>query len=143
MVVAHPLNLQESHRKYFWVCFLRWEQLVSYGLLFVQMVGYPILVRNSPLLTIYLNIAPEPPKTMTKEWQQASNEKAIEQKQNPLTGMPVFAYVLRYITYSPFKVSLQRVIKARDISKANKHILCAILSILASRSSNEPIYDVG
>lgn len=28
-----------------------------------------------------------PVKTMTKEWQEASNEIALEQKQNPITGI--------------------------------------------------------
>ena len=28
-----------------------------------------------------------PPATMTKEWQEASNEKALEEKQNPITGL--------------------------------------------------------
>jgi hypothetical protein len=30
--------------------------------------------------------APAPPKTMTKEWQEASTEIAKEQKINPITG---------------------------------------------------------
>ena len=31
-------------------------------------------------------VAPPPPKTMTREWEEASNEKGLEQKQNPFTG---------------------------------------------------------
>ncbi|KAG8899039.1 Cytochrome c oxidase subunit 5A [Tulasnella sp. 408] len=34
----------------------------------------------------------EPPKTMTKEWQEASNEIAREEKQNPLTGLTSEGY---------------------------------------------------
>jgi cytochrome c oxidase subunit 4 len=30
--------------------------------------------------------APPPPKTMTKEWQEAMNEKAKEDNLNPITG---------------------------------------------------------
>lgn len=30
--------------------------------------------------------SPEPPKTRTKEWEQASNERALQQKMNPITG---------------------------------------------------------
>ncbi|KAK0463527.1 COX4, subunit IV of cytochrome c oxidase [Desarmillaria tabescens] len=37
-------------------------------------------------------IAPAPPKTITKEWQEASNERAIEQKMNPLTGISSKGY---------------------------------------------------
>jgi hypothetical protein len=39
---------------------------------------------------ITLRTAPPPPKTMTKEWQEASNQRAIEQKMNPITGMFLF-----------------------------------------------------
>ena len=31
-------------------------------------------------------IAPPPPKTLTKEWQEASNERAREAKLDPITG---------------------------------------------------------
>ncbi|KIY46942.1 cytochrome c oxidase subunit IV [Fistulina hepatica ATCC 64428] len=31
--------------------------------------------------------APEAPKTMTKEWQEAMNERALEQKMNPIKGI--------------------------------------------------------
>jgi hypothetical protein len=34
----------------------------------------------------FLFSAPAPPKTMTKEWQEASTEMAKEQKINPITG---------------------------------------------------------
>ncbi|KAF7793194.1 hypothetical protein EIP86_004303 [Pleurotus ostreatoroseus] len=36
--------------------------------------------------------APPPPKTMTKEWQEASNERALEQKMNPITGITSEGY---------------------------------------------------
>lgn len=32
-------------------------------------------------------VAPPPPKTLTREWQEASNERAREQKLDPITGM--------------------------------------------------------
>ncbi|EPQ27294.1 uncharacterized protein PFL1_05217 [Pseudozyma flocculosa PF-1] len=32
-------------------------------------------------------LAAAPPRTMTKEWQEATNEKAIEEKLNPITGI--------------------------------------------------------
>ncbi|KAG7544253.1 hypothetical protein FFLO_03366 [Filobasidium floriforme] len=36
--------------------------------------------------------APAPPKTMTKEWQEASTEMAKEQKINPITGISSEGY---------------------------------------------------
>ncbi|KAJ7664734.1 COX4, subunit IV of cytochrome c oxidase [Mycena rosella] len=35
---------------------------------------------------------PPPPKTMSKEWQEAMNERAIEQKMNPITGISSEGY---------------------------------------------------
>ncbi|KAI1788366.1 cytochrome c oxidase subunit IV [Ganoderma leucocontextum] len=35
---------------------------------------------------------PEPPRTITKEWEQASNERAAEQKMNPLHGITSEGY---------------------------------------------------
>lgn len=35
-------------------------------------------------------IAPPPPKTMTKEWEEATNARALEMKLNPITGKPLF-----------------------------------------------------
>ncbi|KAK0196510.1 COX4, subunit IV of cytochrome c oxidase [Armillaria mellea] len=37
-------------------------------------------------------MAPAPPKTITKEWQEASSERAIEQKMNPITGISSKGY---------------------------------------------------
>ncbi|KAF9532833.1 COX4, subunit IV of cytochrome c oxidase [Crepidotus variabilis] len=39
-----------------------------------------------------LSISPPPPKTMTKEWQEASNERAKEMKLNPITGITSEGY---------------------------------------------------
>ncbi|PWN96398.1 putative cytochrome-c oxidase chain V precursor [Tilletiopsis washingtonensis] len=36
--------------------------------------------------------APAPPKTMTKEWQEQSNERAREEKLNPITGISSEGY---------------------------------------------------
>jgi len=44
---------------------------------------------------LYLGIkstSPPPPKTMTKEWQEASNERAKEMKLNPITGITSEGY---------------------------------------------------
>ncbi|KAJ7477302.1 cytochrome c oxidase subunit IV-domain-containing protein [Mycena galericulata] len=37
-------------------------------------------------------VSPPPPKTMTTEWQEAMNERAIEQKMNPITGISSEGY---------------------------------------------------
>ncbi|PVG02906.1 COX4-domain-containing protein [Serendipita vermifera] len=51
-----------------------------------------LLAATGLLWVIVRSYGGEPPKTMTKEWQQASNEKAHEQKQNPLTGITAEGY---------------------------------------------------
>ncbi|KAF5357742.1 hypothetical protein D9756_001173 [Leucocoprinus leucothites] len=38
------------------------------------------------------NFATPPPKTMTKEWEEASNERALEMKLNPITGISSEGY---------------------------------------------------
>ena len=38
------------------------------------------------LMTHLTRTAPPPPKTITKEWEEASNERAKELKINPITG---------------------------------------------------------
>lgn len=53
-----------------------------YSVFFGPCVIY-LLARVCPL-SIFL--AAPPPKTMNKEWEEASNERALEMKLNPLTG---------------------------------------------------------
>ncbi|KAH9930669.1 cytochrome c oxidase subunit IV family [Fomitopsis serialis] len=36
--------------------------------------------------------APPPPKSISKEWEEASNERALEQKMNPITGISSEGY---------------------------------------------------
>ncbi|KAJ6514582.1 COX4, subunit IV of cytochrome c oxidase [Mycena vulgaris] len=38
------------------------------------------------------SVSPPPPKTFSPEWQQAMNERAIEQKMNPITGISSEGY---------------------------------------------------
>jgi hypothetical protein len=45
---------------------------------------FSLCVFFSPM--IYGHTAPPPPKTITKEWEEASNERAKELKINPITG---------------------------------------------------------
>lgn len=54
----------------------------------VRAMGKSILyvVLSAPSLTIVCVIAPPPPRTITKEWEEASNERAKDQKMNPITG---------------------------------------------------------
>ncbi|KAF5364657.1 hypothetical protein D9758_005531 [Tetrapyrgos nigripes] len=42
--------------------------------------------------------SPEPPRTISKEWQEASNERALEQKMNPITGA---LYSARFLWLCP------------------------------------------
>ncbi|KIK63718.1 hypothetical protein GYMLUDRAFT_162296 [Collybiopsis luxurians FD-317 M1] len=37
-------------------------------------------------------ISPPPPKTISKEWEEAANERALEQKMNPITGISSEGY---------------------------------------------------
>jgi cytochrome c oxidase subunit 4 len=44
-------------------------------------------------------VAPPPPRTITKEWEEASNERAKEHKMNPITGSwysPIFAVLSNF-----------------------------------------------
>ncbi|KAH7924753.1 COX4, subunit IV of cytochrome c oxidase [Leucogyrophana mollusca] len=38
------------------------------------------------------SLAPPPPKTITREWEEASNERAREQKMNPISGITSEGY---------------------------------------------------
>lgn len=51
----------------------------------VILVGY-ITSSASSLTVLFYYIAPPPPRTLTKEWEEASNQRAKEQKMNPITG---------------------------------------------------------
>ncbi|KAJ6531544.1 COX4, subunit IV of cytochrome c oxidase [Mycena sp. CBHHK59/15] len=56
-------------------------------------MGTMALVGVAGLLFVGIrSISPPPPKTMSKEWQEAMNERAIEQKMNPITGISSEGY---------------------------------------------------
>lgn len=44
------------------------------------------------IYAVIRSYAPPPPRTLTKEWQEASNKRAIEQKMNPITGISSEGY---------------------------------------------------
>ncbi|KAF7330881.1 hypothetical protein MVEN_02427600 [Mycena venus] len=44
------------------------------------------------LFFVIRHVSPPPPKTLSKEWQEAMNERAIEQKMNPITGITSEGY---------------------------------------------------
>ncbi|KAG1756862.1 COX4, subunit IV of cytochrome c oxidase [Suillus paluster] len=51
------------------------------------------LVGVAGLLTLAIRSrAPPPPKTITREWEEASNQRALEQKMNPITGISSEGY---------------------------------------------------
>ncbi|CAK5263005.1 unnamed protein product [Mycena citricolor] len=61
--------------------------------------GFQIMLGTAGLVGIATAIffairaaAPPLPKTMSKEWQEAMNERAIEQKMNPITGITSEGY---------------------------------------------------
>ncbi|PSS31087.1 hypothetical protein EW026_g2893 [Hermanssonia centrifuga] len=61
--------------------------------------GYKIALGVAGLIAasgaIFLAVrsrAPPPPRTITKEWEEASNERALEQKSNPITGISSEGY---------------------------------------------------
>jgi hypothetical protein len=58
------------------------------GLLWTTARSYGEHHRISKKRTIlmFLRLAHEPPKTLTKEWEHAATERAKEQKMNPITG---------------------------------------------------------
>ncbi|KZT43994.1 cytochrome c oxidase subunit IV [Sistotremastrum suecicum HHB10207 ss-3] len=47
---------------------------------------------SSIIFALIRSRAPPPPKTMTKEWQEAATEQAKERRENPITGMPLYAF---------------------------------------------------
>ena len=71
--------------------------LISLG---VRSRGMCFLARARTLflaLTFFLSVAPPPPKTLTREWQEASNERGREQHLDPITGTcprPIVAPIL-------------------------------------------------
>jgi len=56
-------------------------------------LGVMALVGIAGVLSLTISaFAPPPPRTLTKEWQEASNQRAIEQKMNPITGISSEGY---------------------------------------------------
>ncbi|EIN07119.1 COX4-domain-containing protein, partial [Punctularia strigosozonata HHB-11173 SS5] len=55
--------------------------------------GVSALIAVSGLVFVTVRSrAPPPPKTLTKEWEEAANERAIEQKINPISGISSEGY---------------------------------------------------
>lgn len=66
-----------------------------YRYMSVILVWY--IMPSAPLLTVlFYYIAPPPPRTLTKEWEEASNQRAKEQKMNPITGTFDFVIIPCY-----------------------------------------------
>jgi len=63
------------------------------GQAFKVITGISVMIGVATLMYFGVRaMAPPPPKTMTKEWQEASNERALEQKMNPITGIASEGY---------------------------------------------------
>ncbi|KAI0294244.1 cytochrome c oxidase subunit IV-domain-containing protein [Multifurca ochricompacta] len=65
------------------------------------LTGVSALVATAGLLYAGIrSIAPPPPKTITKEWEEATNERAKELKLNPITGITSEGYSGKgYVTH--------------------------------------------
>ncbi|RPD66584.1 cytochrome c oxidase subunit IV [Lentinus tigrinus ALCF2SS1-6] len=51
-------------------------------------IGVAALIATSAALFFSIRAtAPPPPRTISKEWEEASNERALEQKMNPIHGI--------------------------------------------------------
>jgi hypothetical protein len=59
-------------------------------------------------LTPWACPAPPPPKTISKEWEEASNERALEQKLNPITGELVRVLHISYSAFFSFLFGVYR-----------------------------------
>ncbi|KAG1831870.1 COX4, subunit IV of cytochrome c oxidase [Suillus variegatus] len=60
---------------------------------FKVFLGTMGLVGVAGLLTLAIRSqSPPPPKTITREWEEASNQRALEQKSNPITGISSEGY---------------------------------------------------
>ncbi|KAG1787927.1 COX4, subunit IV of cytochrome c oxidase [Suillus plorans] len=60
---------------------------------FKVFLGTMGLVGLAGLLTLAIRSqSPPPPKTITREWEEASNQRALEQKSNPITGISSEGY---------------------------------------------------
>ncbi|KAN0127166.1 cytochrome c oxidase subunit IV [Lactarius tabidus] len=55
--------------------------------------GVGVLIASAGLIYGGIrSVAPPPPRTITKEWEEASNERAKEHKMNPITGISSEGY---------------------------------------------------
>lgn len=58
---------------------------------------------------------------MTREWQEAMNERALEKKHNPITGSSSLPPLNETHPFRSFQVSHQKDTKAKALSPVNKH----------------------
>ncbi|KAI0270260.1 cytochrome c oxidase subunit IV [Russula aff. rugulosa BPL654] len=65
------------------------------------LTGVSALIGTAGLLYAgFRSVAPPPPKTITKEWEEASNERAKELKINPISGISSEGYSGKgYVTH--------------------------------------------
>jgi Cytochrome c oxidase subunit IV len=80
-------------------------------------------------VTLFLSAAP-PPKTMTKEWEEATNERAREMKLNPITGTCSQSlstvYAPNNLVTRLAQVSPRKAIQAKVSSNQTNRFLCLI-----------------
>ncbi|GBF60256.1 cytochrome c oxidase polypeptide 5 [Trichophyton mentagrophytes] len=88
------MTLQEKRAAY-WIAFgphgPRAETPKGEGVkVFVQLMKYVVI--SAGIFYVTRLFAGSPPKTMTKEWQEATNEYALKEKLDPITGISSEGY---------------------------------------------------
>ncbi|CRG83043.1 cytochrome c oxidase subunit IV [Talaromyces islandicus] len=90
----HEMTLQEKKAAY-WIAFgahgPRKESPKGEGWRILSKVTQLVAVSVAIFYTTRL-FAGSPPRTMTKEWQEASNEYALKEKMDPITGISSEGY---------------------------------------------------
>ncbi|KAK2766212.1 Cytochrome c oxidase subunit 5A [Arachnomyces sp. PD_36] len=99
----HEMTLQEKKAAY-WIAFgphgPRAETPKGEGMrIVVQLMKY--LAVSAALFYAFRLAAKPAPRTMTKEWQEASNEYAIKERMDPITGISSEGYQGKGFVQSP------------------------------------------
>jgi len=58
----------------------------------IFLLSSSIILATTVFFAVLRSRAPAPPKTLSKEWQEASNQQALEEKANPITGISSEGY---------------------------------------------------
>lgn len=141
MVPEHRRASQETTSR-FLVPFLLFSQSPSASSLLsrLRLEEVRVLAIFQPL-PFSCNILGEDVRTLNKEWEEATNERALEMKLNPITGASIL-FALASSTLTILQVSRQKDTLARASSPRNKCSIhtsppTIILGILVYRRTNQ------